>query len=234
MNYQKIYDDLMLKGRKRGNIRSDIDFYVERHHIVPKCLGGSNHSDNLVFLTASEHFVAHQLLVKIFPNNHSISHAAKILMGSANANNKQFEWVRKRAVETSVKFHTGRKRSDETRANISKSLLGKKPPARSDEHRANLSKALKGKPLSEEHKSKLANREITDEWKNKISKANKGQKRSDEQKANLKKILSSPEVRKRMSESAKNSIRYECEHCGIVTNRGNHNRWHGTNCKKAK
>lgn len=27
---------------------------------------------------------------------------------------------------------------------------------------------------------------------------------------------------------------YQCEHCGAVTNKGNHARWHGKNCKKNK
>ena len=39
--------------------------YSEKHHIIPKCLGGSNDKDNLVRLTAREHFICHQLLVKM-------------------------------------------------------------------------------------------------------------------------------------------------------------------------
>lgn len=36
--------------------------YMETHHIIPKCYGGSDDRDNLVKLTAREHFVAHWLL----------------------------------------------------------------------------------------------------------------------------------------------------------------------------
>ena len=39
--------------------------YVEKHHIIPKSLGGDNHRDNLVSLTAREHFVCHLLLTKM-------------------------------------------------------------------------------------------------------------------------------------------------------------------------
>ena len=39
--------------------------YAEKHHIIPKCLGGTDSKDNLVSLTAREHFVCHQLLVKM-------------------------------------------------------------------------------------------------------------------------------------------------------------------------
>ena len=39
--------------------------YVEKHHILPKSLGGTNKSDNLVSLTAREHYVVHRLLPKM-------------------------------------------------------------------------------------------------------------------------------------------------------------------------
>lgn len=42
--------------------------YSEKHHIIPRCLGGSDNKENLVSLTAREHFVAHWLLTKMFPN----------------------------------------------------------------------------------------------------------------------------------------------------------------------
>ena len=45
--------------------RSKIETYTERHHIIPKSLGGTNNSDNLVRLTAREHFVCHYLLTKM-------------------------------------------------------------------------------------------------------------------------------------------------------------------------
>lgn len=41
--------------------------YYENHHIIPRSLNGSNSSENLVLLTAREHFICHWLLVKIFP-----------------------------------------------------------------------------------------------------------------------------------------------------------------------
>lgn len=39
--------------------------YTESHHIVPRSLGGSDDIDNLVALTAREHFVCHILLSKM-------------------------------------------------------------------------------------------------------------------------------------------------------------------------
>jgi hypothetical protein len=39
--------------------------YIEKHHIIPKSLGGSNDVSNLVCLTAKEHFICHLLLPKM-------------------------------------------------------------------------------------------------------------------------------------------------------------------------
>jgi small subunit ribosomal protein S16 len=41
------------------------DTYIERHHIIPRSLGGNNEQSNLVKLTAREHFVCHLLLTKM-------------------------------------------------------------------------------------------------------------------------------------------------------------------------
>lgn len=61
MNYSKIYEQLVQKAKAR-NLQG---IYVEKHHIVPKCLGGTDSIKNIVKLTAEEHFVAHQLLIRI-------------------------------------------------------------------------------------------------------------------------------------------------------------------------
>ena len=42
-----------------------LDGYVEKHHIIPKSLGGSNTKSNIVALTAKEHFICHMLLIKM-------------------------------------------------------------------------------------------------------------------------------------------------------------------------
>jgi hypothetical protein len=42
--------------------------YYEKHHIIPRSLGGSNKKENLVLLTAKEHFICHLLLTKMCIN----------------------------------------------------------------------------------------------------------------------------------------------------------------------
>lgn len=62
MNYRKIYADIIRRAKERPKPKC----YTERHHIVPKSLGGLNKKENLAVLTAREHFICHWLLVKMY------------------------------------------------------------------------------------------------------------------------------------------------------------------------
>lgn len=62
MNYQKIYNDLVSRAKTRV-----LNCYKERHHVIPRCMGGTDDKENLVDLTAREHFIAHWLLTKMHP-----------------------------------------------------------------------------------------------------------------------------------------------------------------------
>lgn len=57
--YKKWYDSLMEMG-----VKEKPNYYTERHHIIPKSLGGDDCPENLVYLTARQHYVAHLLLLK--------------------------------------------------------------------------------------------------------------------------------------------------------------------------
>ena len=63
MNYNRIYNSLI--NKRKVDIPSG---YVEVHHIQPKSMGGTNDKDNLVRLTAREHYIAHHLLYRIHKN----------------------------------------------------------------------------------------------------------------------------------------------------------------------
>ena len=70
MNYKLIYDNLINRAKCRK-----ITCYTENHHIIPKCIGGTNDKENLVRLTAQEHFLAHKLLVEVYPNERGLKSA---------------------------------------------------------------------------------------------------------------------------------------------------------------
>ena len=63
--YGKIYNSLIAK-RQIEVLQKTKELYTESHHIVPRSLGGTDDSDNLVRLTAKEHFVAHCLLARMY------------------------------------------------------------------------------------------------------------------------------------------------------------------------
>lgn len=63
MNYKRIYNAIIV-NRQSNPITEG---YVERHHIVPKSLGGSDDENNLICLSAREHFLCHYLLAKMYP-----------------------------------------------------------------------------------------------------------------------------------------------------------------------
>ena len=93
MNYNKHYNNIITKAKSRI-----MNGYVEKHHILPKCLGGTDDVNNLVILTPEEHYLAHLLLVKIYPNNSSLIYAARMMcVGSKNhsRNNKMYGWLKK-------------------------------------------------------------------------------------------------------------------------------------------
>jgi len=93
MNYFLAYQRLVAKA----TARVCPDGYVERHHILPKALGGSDDSSNLVALTAREHFIAHVLLAKI--HGGTMWQAVIVMKGGKNryCNSRLFEIARRYA-----------------------------------------------------------------------------------------------------------------------------------------
>lgn len=72
MNYKLIYDNLCGKSKARGLTR---EVGYEIHHVIPRCLGGSDNKDNLAKLTYKEHLLAHKLLYKMYPDNSTLKSA---------------------------------------------------------------------------------------------------------------------------------------------------------------
>lgn len=63
--------------------------YGEKHHIIPKSLGGDNSKTNIVRLTAKEHFICHLLLVKMTEGKNKAKMAYAIRCLSKAINNQQ-------------------------------------------------------------------------------------------------------------------------------------------------
>lgn len=97
MNYSKIYTDLVLRAKSRKT-----KGYTESHHIKPRCIGGTDEKDNLVKLTAREHFIAHLLLSKIYPEETGLILAIQMMCVSSNShsneriNNRMYSWLKEK------------------------------------------------------------------------------------------------------------------------------------------
>lgn len=107
MNYQKIYDSLIERGKNRT-----IDGYSERHHILPRCMGGGDEKENLVDLTPEEHFLAHVLLVKLHPEQFNLILAVQIMCAPIKGGRPRrvlYGWLKRRLSEHMSRQNYGEK-----------------------------------------------------------------------------------------------------------------------------
>lgn len=173
MNYLRIYNDLCSNRKEMEEERlilKESGEYFERHHIKPKCANGDNSKNNLVLLTAREHFIAHYLLYRVILSSPPINTKIKrdlicafLFMGGQNSTTHK-RYNNSYMYESAKRIWASFMRSDEN--------------------------PHKGKPRSESHKRKTSanhakhwlGKPMSDKTKDKISKALTGIKRSDETK----------------------------------------------------
>lgn len=94
MNYLSIYCALISKRLQNPLNKKDI--YCEKHHIIPKSEGGDNSTDNLVNLTAKEHYIAHLLLARIYNDSKMWFACHRLIHG----NNKNYAKSTSRMYQT--------------------------------------------------------------------------------------------------------------------------------------
>lgn len=152
MNYQRIYCQIIFRAQLRG----EPDCYFEKHHIIPRSLGGGNAKSNIVKLTAREHYLAHWLLYKI--HRTSSMATAWYFMRTHSTGERYTSHTFKYARIAHAKSITGRKLSAEHKKKIALGGIGrtgteaqKKAAAKSNaarkwtkESRRKASKAKKG------------------------------------------------------------------------------------------
>lgn len=130
MDYQKHHNLIITRARNRS-----LKGYAEQHHIIPRCMGGSDKPENLVDLLPEEHYVVHQLLIKIHPNIDELVYAAKMMTLNLNGNrpnNKLYGWLRRRFSKTMserqkgvpYKIRYGEEKAQTVKANLSRSHMG--------------------------------------------------------------------------------------------------------------
>jgi len=192
----------------RAQSRSSIIGYSEKHHIIPKSIGGSNFKDNLVKLTAREHFICHRLLTKMTEGLSLIKMKRAVWRMTVKGADFQdryypcshtYEFLRKQFGSTRQGVVT----SAETKQKISKANTG------------NVA-WNKGIPRTSEEKELMSIRRkaVADT----VGTWNQGKSHS---------LITLNKIR----EKAQNRTKYTCIHCSKAVAGTNFFRWHGDNCK---
>ena len=192
MNYIRVYWSII-----HNRLHNKVDGYVEHHHIIPRSEGGPDNNDNIVALTAREHYICHLLLAKIYNDYKMLS--AVVFMQAAKErwssrtfkfNSRLYEAIRKEfAVKVSehkkgrIPWNKGKKMSPEACKNMSdaqKKYRQEHPNSttstfskywagkkRSEADRKNKSDAAKGKP--KKYKNWTEGKTLSEEHRRKIS-----------------------------------------------------------------
>jgi hypothetical protein len=210
MNYQKIYNNLICRKILRTG-------YVEKHHVLPRCLGGLDNKENLVDLYPEEHYLAHLLLCKLYPGNQKLLYAALnmtsgSMINNGKRNNKAYGWLRRQYAESMSGDNNPNRRNPNIQKEAAKKRVGQK---RTEETRERMSAAQKGRTFTEETKKKMSeavkNRPpISDQTRKKLSESSTGRIGPWAGKTMPDKIkakMSASQQGKKMSEEAKAKMR---------------------------
>ncbi len=191
----------------------DLTSYTEKHHILPKSLGGDNAKSNIVRIPGRVHFILHKLLVRMMLSTRHKKNMAHALNMLAKANNKH----QHRHQITSREYESIRAQLSETMRGENNPMFGKAAPNRGITHTTETRAKLSAANIAyfKTHPGTRLGAKVTDETKEK----QRGPK--------------SETAKHNMSISAKQKPRIACEHCGLSVTTSNHTRWHGAQCKKA-
>ena len=187
MTYKEFIDNIL---NTRGRFGCG-DEYHERHHIIPKCFGGSNKKDNLIDLYAKEHFIAHKLLAEENPNNYSFVHAYSAMAFMKNDFEKRYELSPEEYEEAKIALSNCLKEKYKDKNNhpsYGTHLSEERKRLIGDINRGN--KYCLGRILSDETKRKIgdANRNKGDETRRKMSEVRKGKHMGGDN-SNAKKVI---------------------------------------------
>lgn len=129
--------------------------YVEKHHIIPKCMGGNNEKENLVLLPVRVHFLCHYLLYKGYPENRLLAHAFAMMGNNTPYTKRTFS--SRMYEETKIARSLAMKgvpRPEYVKEKLRKPKENtenyKKP--KTELHKKNISEGLKGKKHPWQHK----------------------------------------------------------------------------------
>lgn len=128
-NENELYDEYIERIlNSRENIK-DNENYQEIHHILPRCMGGEDNKENLIYLYAQEHYYAHKLLALENPENNSLQYAWWMMSQYSDSSENRhyhitaedYQIVRERF----SRIHSNREIKETTRNKLSEAHKGK-------------------------------------------------------------------------------------------------------------
>lgn len=127
--YSKYYFSIINNAKSRV---LDDNVYVENHHIIPRSLGGIDDENNLVKLTAREHFICHLLLTKMTNGyqKHQMIFASQMMLVSKHSqyryvpSSRIYQIVKEQAGKTISELKKGKARPKEMCEKLSKIKTG--------------------------------------------------------------------------------------------------------------
>jgi hypothetical protein len=185
--YTKIYYSIIDSAKSRTLSQ---ETYTEKHHTIPKSLGGDNTKLNLVKLTAREHFICHWLLTKMTADTAHIKmvYALHRMQGiskyhqryTSKITSRVFAKLRIEHSQCISRMNKGKTLTPEHIQKVATSMIGKNlGKRRTLEHRAAQSirkTGVKRAPFTEEHKLNISlntknkkRKPFTEEQKQKMS-----------------------------------------------------------------
>lgn len=158
--YSKCYFSIINRAKSRS-----LSSYYEIHHIIPKSLGGTDDCENLVYLTAREHFICHLLLVKMTSGQayHKMLCAYTIMSGRQLYNSKKYQFYREEyaKINSALRTGSGNGMFGADRKGEKNTFFGKK---HTEDTKRRISEKKKGvsiklPPKSPEHRKKIGDRQ---------------------------------------------------------------------------
>jgi ribosomal protein L33 len=217
--YEKWYNNIVQNAQDRVT-----DSYVEQHHIIPRSLGGSDESTNLVDLTAKEHFVCHWLLVKMHTGDArgKMINALYMMRGQSihqkryesKITGRIYETLREEYASYISKMNKGRVQPPEEKARQLAAQTGRKRAPFSNEWKAKLSEAGSGKNNS------MYGKTHSEETRKLLS-----------EKAKLRTYSAETNEKRRQSQLGRIQPKKLCPHCNNLISVNTYPRWHGDRCK---
>jgi hypothetical protein len=244
--YEKWYYQITERGKNRT-----VKTGYEKHHIIPKSLGGSNQKSNLTLLTPREHFICHWLLIKIYAvgESHWKMLNALRIMKAENKSQSRYKTKITSRVYDNIKKEYAELQSQKIKG-INNPMHGK---SHSDQAKRKISNAnvRRCQPLEEKLKQKKAmtgkkRDEFSEEWRQNLSKNHKSKRddfdgsHSEETKikiGNKMRGRKQTEEEKRIRSIANMGKKQEkkiCSHCNTPIAVNVFSRWHGDNCKSKR